>query len=116
MKFIADENFDAPIISALRQTGYDVLSVKENFPKADDETVLNKANEEKRILLTCDKDFGELVYRLQLISSGIVLFRLADLSNADKVKLTLEFIKQHAEKLAHSFSVVTNKKIRVIKL
>ena len=46
MKFIADENFDAPIISALRQTGYDVLSVKEDFPKADDETVLNKANEE----------------------------------------------------------------------
>lgn len=59
MIFLADENLDFPIISALRNAGYDVLSVLELSPSIDDNEVLKIANNENRILLTSDKDFGE---------------------------------------------------------
>jgi len=59
MIFLADENLDFPIISALRNAGYDVLSVSELSPSIDDNEVLKIANNENRILLTSDKDFGE---------------------------------------------------------
>ena len=59
MIFLADENLDFPIISALRNAGCDVLSVSELSPSIDDNEVLKIANNENRILLTSDKDFGE---------------------------------------------------------
>ena len=114
MKFLADENFDAPAIMALRLEGYDVLSIKEILPKALDKAILELANKENRILLTCDKDFGELVYRLKLISPGIVLFRLAEMSNAEKVRFIVAFMNQYSDKLPKSFSVVTPRKVRVL--
>ena len=116
MKFLADENFDKPVIEALRKSGLDVLSATENFPSVDDQTILNKANQEERILLTCDKDFGELIYRLKIISTGIVLLRLPDFDNDQKAKTILSCIREHGSELAHSFTVITANKIRVISL
>ena len=116
MKFLADENFDRPVIFALRMAGFDVLSVSESFSNAVDEVVLSKANQENKILLTADKDFGELVFRLKLISTGIVLLRLPDLNNAAKAITLLTCIKEHGTELTHSFTVITSRKIRIIKL
>ncbi len=65
MKVIADEGVDKPIVDALRMEGFDVLYILETNQGADDEFILSLANEEQRILLTQDKDFGELVYRLK---------------------------------------------------
>ncbi len=63
MKFLADESIDFPIIHLLRQHGFDIRSVSEEFPSKDDEFVLETANTDDRVLITSDKDFGELVYR-----------------------------------------------------
>ena len=76
MKFIADEGVDAPIVSALRNKGYDVVYILELSPGKHDDIILNEANSQNRILLTQDKDFGELVFRLRQIHSGVVLIRL----------------------------------------
>ena len=114
MKFVADESFDFPIVKALRDAGHDVYSIKEQSPRMDDDEILKTANESKRILLTCDKDFGELVFRLKLVSSGIILLRLPELSNQKKEEITLQCITQHGEILTSSFCVITSGKVRIV--
>jgi len=75
LKFLADECCDAGLVSTLRSSGYDVTYVTEQCAGASDDEVLLKAYNEGRILLTEDKDFGELSYRLRKPSAGIVLMR-----------------------------------------
>ena len=62
MNFLADESVDHPIVLRLREDGHDVLSVAEMEPSIPDETVLSRANQRGDLLLTGDKDFGELVF------------------------------------------------------
>lgn len=77
MRFLADENFPGDAVAALRATGYDVAWVREEAPGSADREVLAKATGEKRVLLTFDKDFGELAWRAKLpTTSGVVLFRI----------------------------------------
>ncbi|WEK35114.1 MAG: DUF5615 family PIN-like protein [Candidatus Pseudobacter hemicellulosilyticus] len=64
MQFVADESVDAPIYKALRQDSHGVLAIAETTPGITDEQVLQIAYDNKAILITQDKDFGELVYRL----------------------------------------------------
>jgi len=114
MKFVADESFDFPIVTALRASGHDVYSIKEQSPRMEDDKILKIANEQKRVLLTCDKDFGELVFRLKLVSSGIILIRLPELSNQKKEEITLQCVTQHEETLKSSFCVITSGKVRIV--
>lgn len=65
MKFLADECCDAKLVKKLRDAGHNVLYVMENAPGSTDTEVLEKAFIEERVLITEDKDFGELVYRLK---------------------------------------------------
>jgi|SRR5208337_3244841 len=84
MNFLADESVDFPVVQRLRSDGHEVLYVAEMDPGVSDEKVLAAANDKNALLLTADKDFGELVYRLRRISAGIILIRLAGLSPAGK--------------------------------
>jgi predicted nuclease of predicted toxin-antitoxin system len=79
MKFLADESIDFPVINRLRQQGLDVRSVAAEFPSKEDEFVLDAANKDNRLLITSDKDFGELVYRLRKVSKGVILLRIEEL-------------------------------------
>ncbi len=63
MIFFADESLDRQIITRLRQDGHVVLDVTEMDPGISDDKVLSMANESKAILLTADRDFGDLVFR-----------------------------------------------------
>ena len=77
MRFLADENFPAAAVRALRSRGDDVRSIAEEFPGASDAAVIDLAAADSRILLTFDKDFGEIArQRLLPANCGIVLFRL----------------------------------------
>ena len=87
MKFLADENIDRQIVERLRQAGYQIWYVTEMFPSISDEIVLQLANEEQALLLTADKDFGELVFRQRLMHLGVILIRLAGLSPNVKAKI-----------------------------
>ena len=77
MRFLADENFPGAAIVALRAEGHDVESVRSEMPGVSDDVVLAHARATARVLLTFDKDFGELVLRRSAVAScGVVLFRL----------------------------------------
>ena len=82
MNLVADEGVDRPVVERLRQDGHHVVCVAEMSPSAPDEEVLQQANAGSAVLLTADKDFGELVFRQGLVHSGVVLPRLAGLANA----------------------------------
>lgn len=78
MRWLADENVAATVIRELRQRGHDVLSVKESLRSESDDVILARAQTEQRIVVTHDKDFGELAYRSRLPATcGVVLLRLS---------------------------------------
>lgn len=74
-RFLADENVPLPIVEAIRSAGFDVMSVCDTARSIDDEDVLALAVNESRILITFDKDFGELVFHAGAASCGIILIR-----------------------------------------
>lgn len=113
MKFLADESIDFPIIYLLRQHGFDLRSVSEEFPSKDDEFVLNAANAEGRLLITSDKDFGELVYRLKKATKGIILLRIEELNPLRKAELVLKVLREREEQLSNAFVVIQKELIRI---
>jgi predicted nuclease of predicted toxin-antitoxin system len=83
MRFLANENFPLDAVEALRQNGHDVVWIRVESPGISDPEVLSRAQAENRILLTFDKDFGELAFRSKLPASvGIILFRIKAPSGA----------------------------------
>jgi len=70
LKIVADESVDKQIVDGLRSNGHNVLFIAELVPGIDDEAVLLRSRESNAILLTADKDFGELVFRQRLLHSG----------------------------------------------
>jgi predicted nuclease of predicted toxin-antitoxin system len=116
MKFLADENMDAPIVKRLREDGHEILYVLEMIPGIDDDTVLDLANKENAILLTSDKDFGELVFRLRRISTGVVLLRIAGLLMTVKIEIVSNMIREHESELWDAFTVLSPKSLRIRKL
>lgn len=67
MTFLADENIDTQVVRTLRESGYDIEYIAEFQPGIHDGSVMDKANRDGRILITADKDFGELVFRQKKI-------------------------------------------------
>ena len=116
MKFLGDENLDWQIVERLRLDGHEVLYVVEMQPGIPDDEVLNLANNESAILLTSDKDFGELVFRLRRIAAGVVLIRLFGLSSNDRVEIIANAINEHADELLGAFTVISSKSIRIRKI
>jgi len=113
MKFLADECCDTGLVLKLREEGFDVVYVQEVSPGISDEEVLNKAFQEKRILITEDKDFGNLVYRLKISAFGIVLLRFDPLESENKISRMVHIARHHKQKLEGNLLVVDSKKIRV---
>ncbi len=113
MKFLADESVDLQVVDRLRKDGHEVWYVAEMEPGIPDELVLSWANQERAILVTADKDFGELVFRQKRISRGVVLTRLAGLSPGQKADLVSTAISQHSLELENAFAVIVPGSIRI---
>jgi predicted nuclease of predicted toxin-antitoxin system len=115
MKFLADEGVDKPIVDLLRSSGFDIHYVLETHQGSDDEHVLLLANEESRILITQDKDFGELVYRLQKAHQGIILIRLGTTPAPEKARLVNYVLLEYDKKLDKAFTVIQANAVRIRK-
>ena len=106
MNFVADEGVDCCIVDRLRQDGHQIWYVAEMAPAISDEAVLGIANREAALLLTADKDFGEMVFRQHRFSGGIILIRLAGLSPAHKADVVAAAVNRHLSELAQGFTVI----------
>ena len=113
MRLCANENLPEECILRLRQSGHDVLWIREARPGIPDTEVLALAHAEGRLLITFDKDFGELVFRSGAKAShGIVLFRIPQPS-ASAVATKVVAVLASRDDWAGQFSVVEEFAIRM---
>jgi predicted nuclease of predicted toxin-antitoxin system len=113
MRFIVDESTGAAVVRYLRDAGHDVLAVAEGMPQAPDPDILSEASDQRRILVTNDKDFGELVFRGGQAHSGVLLLRLQDESSANRVRVVRTVLERYASRLSSSFVVATDGYVRI---
>lgn len=111
MNLFADESVDQPIVERLRQDGHDVIYVAELAPSITDDE--GTANDRSAVLVTADKDFGELIFRQHAIHSGVVLLRLGGLANTTKAEIVTEVCRRHAPELIGAFTVISPGLIRI---
>lgn len=113
MNLVCDEGVQRPIVEQLREHGHHVLYVAELDPGIDDDVILERANALHAPLVTIDKDFGELVFRQGLSTAGVVLIRLAGLSNTMKAQIVAAAIRDHAGELRAGFMVISPGRVRI---
>ena len=113
MKLIADEGVDRPIVLALRSASFDVEYYAEMAPSTADEVILAHANNDQVLLLTTDKDFGELVFRNRLTTAGVLLVRLTGLSAERKAQIVTDAIREHGVEMLGSFAVIAPGLLRI---
>jgi predicted nuclease of predicted toxin-antitoxin system len=112
MNFVVDECTGPSVARSLRLASHDVLSIFDDARGSDDDQVLALAYAESRVLITSDKDFGELIFREKRPHHGVVLLRLNDQSSANSIA-ALERLFLHGHVLLDQFTVVTESGIRV---
>lgn len=112
MRFLADESCDFAVVRALRNAGHDVVAVAEISPRADDSDVLKLALAGKRVLLTEDKDFGQLVYASSVPAGGVVLFRFPAGTRGSLPKAAVDLVQLKGAGLARLFTVVQPGRVR----
>ena len=113
MVLLADESVDYRIVTFLREQGFTVIAIIDNDASISDVEVLQKAKQANVLLITEDKDFGELVFRLKLKHSGILLLRLFNLEIQIQNAKILEALNIHEMELLNNFSPLTEKRLRI---
>jgi predicted nuclease of predicted toxin-antitoxin system len=116
MRLCANENIPEDCVLRLRQSGHDVVWIRDAAPGRPDVEVLNCARAEGRLLITFDKDFGELVFRQGTKAShGIILFRISQPSPAAVAERVAAVLAARSDWTGH-FSVVDDSTIRMRRL
>ncbi len=112
MLFLVDESSGTSVAVALRGIGHDVLFAAETMGGSSDRVLLSRARTEDRILVTNDKDFGMLVFRLGLAHSGVLLLRLKDDSAENRARVVTRVLQSCGSRLASRFTVATERGVR----
>jgi predicted nuclease of predicted toxin-antitoxin system len=113
MNFVADESCAGPVIRALREAGHDVLAIAEIARGATDEQVLERALAEKRVLITEDRDFGELVYARGRSSAGVILLKFPSRARRSAPATAVEAVAKLGSRLRDAFAVVEPGRVRI---
>jgi predicted nuclease of predicted toxin-antitoxin system len=116
LRLLANENFPGDAVAELRLRAHDVAWIRLDSPGVDDDAVLSRAVTEGRLLVTFDKDFGELVFRRgREASVGVVLFRIALPTPSSVVRRIVQALESRDDWSA-MFSVVEDARIRMVPL
>ncbi|MDM8542593.1 DUF5615 family PIN-like protein [Desulfococcaceae bacterium HSG9] len=100
----------------MKHKGYDTKTVRNLDPQMDDEEIIRIAFAENRMIVTMDKDFGELVYHFSMKHSGILLLRLEDATGSEKLKVIKNIMTNYADKIKDCFCVFQHNKFRIKKI
>ena len=113
MRFLVDESTGPAVAVWLAARGHEVFSVYDEARGMDDDTIIRKAFDEEWILVTNDKDFGEMVFRLRRPHQGVVLLRLEDERAAKKIEVLGRLLEHQADLLPGRFVVATEHRVRI---
>lgn len=116
MKFLVDECVGPSVAYWLKQKGFDAISIYDDLPGISDDTVLDKALSENRVLITSDKDFGEMIFKNKRQHNGIVLLRLSNEKPSNKIFVLENLLKDHVLELSGNFVVATEQAVRITKM
>lgn len=93
MRFLANENFPLKSVFLLRKTEYDVAAITEDSPGIKDHEVLKRAVTEQRIVLTFDRDYGELIFKKKLpVPKGVIYFRFEPVTPEEPAECLLNLL------------------------
>lgn len=116
MRLLANENFPGDAVVALRHDGHDVVWIRTDSPASSAIDVRDRAQREQRFVITFDKDFGELAFRLRLPAlSGIILFRISAPSSQYVARTVVAALNSRTDWAGH-FAVVEERRIRITPL
>jgi predicted nuclease of predicted toxin-antitoxin system len=114
MRFLADESCDFAVVRALRDAGHSVRAVAELSPRAEDPKVLDLAVRERNVLLTEDKDFGQLVFAAGRETVGVIFTRFPATARKGLAKAVVDIVTEWQERLIGRFVVVQPGRVRII--
>jgi predicted nuclease of predicted toxin-antitoxin system len=114
IKFLADVNIEKGIVECLLKYGFDVKWIPDYNCEMNDADLLAMANNEKRILITNDKDFGELVFLRKQNTFGIILIRVKEQNTTEKVALLEKLILNHKKKIPNHFILISKNRFKFI--
>ena len=112
MRFVVDECIGSKAAQWMRDENYEVFSVFDEARGMLDDEILAKAFSENWILITNDKDFGEMVFRERREHHGVIFLRLEDERAANKIEVLRRLLESYAEQLPEEFVVATETKVR----
>lgn len=112
-RFLADESCDFSVVRALRAAAFDVAAVVEQEPGTTDVRVIELARAERRIVLTEDRDFGQLVFAAIHATSGVIYIRFPAAKRPELPGRILQLVRREGERLEKSFTVIGPHRIRI---
>jgi len=114
LRFIVDECTGPHAAAWLREKGFEVLSIYDQMQGIKDIEILRIAQKDNWIIITNDKDFGEMIFKNGLKHHGIILLRLANERSQNKIHILGELLKNHLNDISGNFVVVTENNVRII--
>jgi len=112
VRFLVDESAGPGLAASLREQGHEVLSIYNEARGLQDNQVIQWAYEGNWVLITSDKDFGQLVYRERRPHKGVVLLRLENQRREYRVQAVRRLLERYGNRIPGSFVVVTEQKVR----
>ena len=113
MKFLVDVGVGKKVESWLKKNGFDVLSVRDIDSCAKDSQILYWAVDQQRMVITMDKDFGELVYNTGMHHAGVLILRLEDADGDTKVKVIQKILTEYYDRIESHFCVFQEGRLRI---
>lgn len=113
MRLLADECVARSIIERLRADGFDVVAVIDVSPSEEDDQVLARAYEDGRVLITADKDFGDLVIRLGQATRGVINVALGDLAAATRAEIVAARLQELGDRVVGSLVTIEPSRVRL---
>lgn len=112
MRFLANENFPLVSVRRLRQVRHDVVSITEETPGVADDHIVARAAREDRIILTFDRDYGELIFRAGHASAPVLYLRYDPLSPAEPADHIIQLLSISGMDLTTRFTVADRQRVR----
>ncbi len=113
MKFLVDVGVGKKVENWLKENSFDVLAVRDIDSCAKDLQILQWAKDQQRMIITMDKDFGELVYNSGKLHSGVLILRLEDADGDTKVTAIKKILTEYFDKIEFRFCVFQDGRLRI---
>ena len=113
MKFLVDVGVGKKVENWLKENGFDVLSVRDIDSRAKDSQILRWSVDQQRMIISMDKDFGELVYNSGKHHAGVLILRLEDADADTKVAVIKKIFAEYYDKIESHFCVFQDGRLRI---